>query len=36
MAKGTLGTPTYLDDTAAHIVYTVPASMVAVSYIKRL
>lgn len=30
MAKGTLGTPTYLDDTAAHIVYTVPASMVAV------
>ncbi|HIE77996.1 MAG TPA: hypothetical protein EYP92_04145 [Candidatus Thioglobus sp.] len=30
MAKGTLGTATYLNDTATHVVYTVPASTVAV------
>lgn len=30
MAKGTLGTAIYLDDTAAHVVYTVPSGKAAV------
>ena len=30
MAKGTLGTATYLSDTASHVVYTVPTGKVAV------
>jgi hypothetical protein len=30
MAKGTLGAATYLSDTNAHVVYTVPAGKVAV------
>jgi len=29
MAKGTLGSATYLNDTATHVVYTVPSGMSA-------